>query len=68
MTKREMEAHEKAKVKAAKKNSGPPDAETFNGLECDELFLEIKYEMNNTFNPIWVKLSNKPVTSPQEFN
>ena len=59
MTKRKQEAHEKAKVKAAKKNSAPPDADNFSGFECNELFLEIKYESNNMFNPIWVKLLNK---------
>jgi hypothetical protein len=59
LTKRMAEALEKAKIKAAKKNANPPDADNFTGLECNELFLEIKSESNNTFNPIWVKLLNK---------
>ena len=59
MTKRKLEALEKAIIKAAKKNATPPDGDFFSGLECLELFLEIKYESNNTFNPIWVKLLNK---------
>ena len=59
MTKRKLEALGKAIIKAAKKNAAPPDGDYFSGLECNELFLEIKYESNNTFNPIWVKLLNK---------
>ena len=59
MTKSNLEALEKAIITAAKKNSAPPDGDNFSGLECNELFLEIKYESNNTFNPIWVKLLNK---------
>ena len=59
MTKRKLEALGKAIIKAAKKNAAPPDGDYFSGLECLELFLEIKYESNNTFNPIWMKLLNK---------
>ena len=59
MTKRKLEALGKAIIKAAKKNAASPDGDYFSGLECNELFLEIKYESNNTFNPIWVKLLNK---------
>ena len=59
MTKRKLEALGKAIIKAAKKNCAPPDGDNFSGLECNELFLEIKYESNNTFDPIWVKLLNK---------
>ena len=59
LSKRKEEAIEKAEIKAAKKNIAAADPENFTGLECHELFKEIKYEANNTFNPIWVKLLNK---------
>ena len=59
MTKRKLEALGKAIIKAAKKNAASPDGDYFSGLECNELFLEIKYESNNTFNPFWVRLLNK---------
>lgn len=59
LTKRMRESLERAEVKAAKKNVTVADPENFSGVECNELFLEIKYESNNTFNPLWVKALNK---------
>jgi hypothetical protein len=59
MSKRETEAYENAKKKAAKKNAAPPDSDDFSGVECNNLYLAIKYESNNTFNPIWVKILNQ---------
>jgi hypothetical protein len=59
LTKRMREALGRAEVKAAKKNVSAADPENFSGVECHELFLEIKYESNNTFNPLWVKALNK---------
>ena len=64
LSKRKEEAIEKAEIKAAKKNIAAADPENFTGLECHELFKEIKYEANNTFNPIWVKLLNKDGSIP----
>ena len=40
-------------MKAAKNNIAAADPENFTGLECYDLFQEIKYEANNS---IWVKL------------
>jgi hypothetical protein len=59
LTKRKTEAIERAEAKAIKKNLNVPDADNFTGFECHELFLEIKFESNNTFNPLWVKALNK---------
>ena len=56
---KKLAAFELASKKAAKKHEVPPDADEFSGLSCAELFLEIKYEANNTFNPLWVKLLNQ---------
>ena len=64
MSKRKEEAIKKAEIKAAKKNVAAADPENFTGLECYDLFQEIKYEANNTFNPIWVKLLNKDGSVP----
>ena len=47
-----IEAIERAEVKAIKKNLNVPEADNFTGLECHELFLEIKAASNNTFNPL----------------
>ena len=59
LSKRKKEALAKAESKAAKKNVAAADPENFSGLECHDLFLEIKYEANNTFNQIWVKSLDK---------
>ena len=59
LTKRKQEALDKAIKKAVKNNVTPPEQENFSALDCHELFLEIKFESNNTFNPIWVKNLNK---------
>lgn len=59
LTKRKQEALDKAIKKAVKNNVAPPEQENFSALDCHELFLEIKYESNNTFNPLWVKNLNK---------
>ena len=59
LSRRKKEAVEKAEIKAAKKNIAAADPENFTGLERHDLFQEIKYEANNTFNPIWVKTLNK---------
>ena len=40
LPKRIAEAIEKAKIKAAKENATPPNADNFTGLECNELLLE----------------------------
>jgi hypothetical protein len=64
LSKRMKGAIEKVEVKAAKKNVAAADPTNFSGLECHELFLEIKAEANNTFNPIWVKNLNKDGTIP----
>jgi hypothetical protein len=59
LTQRMKDALVKAEVKAAKKNVASLDPENFSALECVDLFLAIKYESNNTFNPIWVNALNK---------
>lgn len=59
LTKRMKEALLKAEVKATKKNITASDPEFFTGFECYELFLKIKFEANNTFNPLWLKALNK---------
>lgn len=59
LTRRKKEAVEKAEIKAAKKNVAAADPENFTGVECYDFFQEIKYEANDTFNPIWVKTLNK---------
>ena len=59
LSKRMMEAIGRAEIKAAKKNVTAANPDDFTGTECHELFLEIKIEANNTFNPIWVKNLNK---------
>jgi uncharacterized protein (DUF302 family) len=64
LSKRKEEAIEKAEIKAAKKNVTAADPENLSALECYDLFQEIKYEANNTFNPIWVKLLNKDGSIP----
>ena len=46
--KRKLEALGKAIIKATKKNATPPDGDYFSGLECNELFLETKYESPST--------------------
>ena len=64
LSKRKEEAIEKAEIKAAKKNVAAADPENLSAFECFDLFQEIKYEANNTFNPIWVKLLNKDGSIP----
>ena len=64
LSKRTIEALEKAELKAAKKNGVAADREYLTGLECHNLFLEIKYESNNTFNPIWLNALNKDGSIP----
>ena len=59
LTQRMKDALVKAEVKAAKKNVASLDPDNFSALECVDLFLAIKYESNNTFNPIWVNALNK---------
>jgi hypothetical protein len=59
LTKRRKEANERAEVKAAKRKVAAADPELMSALECSDLFLAIKYETNNVYNPIWVKSLNK---------
>jgi hypothetical protein len=59
LTKRRKEAIERAEVKAAKRKVAAADPELMSALECSDLFLAIKYETNNVYNPIWVKSLNK---------
>lgn len=59
LTKRMKEAIGRAEVKAAKKNVAAADPVNMSALECSDLFLAIKYETNNVYNPIWVRSLNK---------
>ena len=64
LSKRTIGAIAKAELKAAKRNGVAADREYLTGLECHNLFLEIKYDANNTFNPLWLSALNKDGSIP----